>query len=483
MRSIHPEWQHTLELQTSGRFVQDSAHPTPPHGRQPTTVAQLSRTFGAAIATDGELSLSHDTGKIGKMQMQSQPTGAKSQSSNNFDSLRLIFAVMVIFSHSFPLTRGSNDTEPLSRLTFGQVNFGNVSVWSFFVISGFLITQSWQRSPKIVKYLKRRFGRIYPGFAVASLVTALLVVPIAAAPATYHPVSLQSYILTALRLKIFDFPPVFLNNPESNILNGSLWSIGYEFWCYLGVLALGLTGLLGRKSVVVAIFVLAIAGHLYIDITGWSRSGGIVGEILGFPPFWFVVLPFFMAGMLFHIYGGKQLLTPRYLLLAAAALVASVFIPHALIVTVPTCGAYLLMGLAYLPSLHPLNLGRFGDFSYGTYLYAYPIQQLLVMRAHGHISPWLLFAESAPLTLIVGALSWFLVEQHFMNRSSLLKHEGILPVKTAATSENLKRLSTYQLPSKLETLNPPSAATHTARTQHGAETLASSTLKTDLPTP
>ena len=73
--------------------------------------------------------------------MQSQPASAKSQNSNNFDSLRLIFAVMVIFSHSFPLTRGSNDTEPLSRLTFGQVNFGNVSVWSFFVISGFLITQ------------------------------------------------------------------------------------------------------------------------------------------------------------------------------------------------------------------------------------------------------------------------------------------------------------------------------------------------------
>jgi hypothetical protein len=79
--------------------------------------------------------------------------------------------------------------------------------------------------------------------------------------------------------------------------------------------------------------------------------------------------------------------------------------------------------------------------------------------------------------------SWFLVEQHFMNRSSLLKHEDILPAKTIATSEDLKRLSSNKLPSNVETFNASIAATHTARSQHGAETLASSTLKTGLPTP
>jgi hypothetical protein len=78
--------------------------------------------------------------------------------------------------------------------------------------------------------------------------------------------------------------------------------------------------------------------------------------------------------------------------------------------------------------------------------------------------------------------SWCLVEQHFMNRSSLLKHEGILSAKSTATSENLSRLSSHQLPSNLETFNSPVAVTPTARSRHGAETLASSTLKTDLPT-
>jgi len=66
---------------------------------------------------------------------------------SNFDTLRLLFAVLVILSHSFSLGRGSSDTEPLSKLTRGEVTFGNLGVWAFFCISGYLITQSWTRSP------------------------------------------------------------------------------------------------------------------------------------------------------------------------------------------------------------------------------------------------------------------------------------------------------------------------------------------------
>jgi peptidoglycan/LPS O-acetylase OafA/YrhL len=347
---------------------------------------------------------------------------------NNFDSLRLIFAVLVILSHSFPLTRGSNETEPLSVLTHRQVTFGNIGVWAFFVISGFLITKSWQRSPKVITYLKRRIARIYPGFATAAILTALIVVPIAADPSTYFPVTLRSFLLSTVRLQAFEFPRVFVNNPGANALNGSLWSVPYEFWCYLGVMALGLSSLLNRRWLIVALFFAVIGLHMYMDISGWAPSGAVLGQIFGYPPFWATVLPFYLAGTLFHIFGGYDLLRRPWLIAAGAILVVSNFVPHGLILTMPVCGSYLLMGLAYLPLLHPLNLGRFGDFSYGTYLYAFPIQQLLVMYAHGHISPWRLFAEAAPITLLVGALSWLLVERHFLDRSSQLKHEGIVPV-------------------------------------------------------
>jgi peptidoglycan/LPS O-acetylase OafA/YrhL len=98
---------------------------------------------------------------------------------NNFDTLRLLFATLVIYSHSFPVTRGSNITEPLYRFTGGQVTFGMASVWSFFIISGFLITQSWVRSPNAFRFLRRRISRIFPGFVVATLLCAVIVHPIA----------------------------------------------------------------------------------------------------------------------------------------------------------------------------------------------------------------------------------------------------------------------------------------------------------------
>ncbi len=362
---------------------------------------------------------------------------------NNFDSLRLIFAVLVILSHSFPLTRASNATEPLSVLTHGQITFGNISVWAFFVISGFLITQSWQRSPKVVKFLRRRVGRIYPGFAVAGALTALVVVPLAVDPGASHHVSILSYVLNTLRLQIFATPPVFVHNPMANALNGSLWSVPYEFWCYLGVMTLGLTGLLRRKSVVVALFVAVLGLHLYMDITGWAPAGSFLGQIFGYPPFWATVLPFYLAGTLFQIYGGYPLLRRPWMAAAAVVLIASNFLPHGLALTMPICGSYLLMGLAYLPWLHPLNLGRFGDFSYGTYLYAFPIQQFLVQHAHGQITPLTLFAEATPLTLLAGALSWHLVERHFLQRSSQLKHEG-LAIPSPVVAKSLKSVQSSE---------------------------------------
>ncbi len=351
-------------------------------------------------------------------------TATKSTSShagNSFDTLRLIFAVLVIFSHSFDLGRGSDKREPLYVLTHGQITFGNVSVWAFFVISGFLIAQSWTRSPKPLKFMKRRVARIYPGFIVAALLTALIVVPIAADPATRRPIAMGNFLLQTLRLQVFDTSPVFVHNAWPNALNGSLWSVPFEFWCYIGILVLGVTGLLLRRWLVVTLFAAVIAWHLYLSITGWMPGGKILGVIFGFPLFWAIVLPFFLAGSLFHLFGGTVLLRKPLLLAALALLIVSNFIPHALIVTLPVCGAYLLLGLAYLPLLRPLNLARFGDFSYGTYLYAFPIQQLIVKFAGGTMAPMKLFLLAAPLSVGIGALSWFVVERRFLTGSLSLK--------------------------------------------------------------
>ena len=334
---------------------------------------------------------------------------------NNFDSLRLIFALLVIFSHAFPLGLGSYATEPLYVLTRGQTQFGNLSVWGFFVISGFFITQSWLRSPSAIKFLKHRIGRIYPGFTVVALLCALIIVPIASDAHTYTQVSLRHFFFHTLRLNIWEMPPVFMKNAEHSP-NGSLWSIPYEFWCYLGVLILGLCHLIRLRYLLLAVFVSVIGWRLDMDITGWNPTGGILENIFGNAATWATVLPFFLAGMLFDLFGGHALLRAPIAILALLVLITSYFIPHGLIVSLPTCGAYALMQIAYLPALNPLNLGRYGDFSYGVYLYAYPVQQLLVMHAGGRMSPYENFAFAAPISLALGALSWFLIERHFVSR-------------------------------------------------------------------
>ena len=342
--------------------------------------------------------------------------------TNNFDSIRLVLAVLVILSHAFPLGRGSNATEPLFALTHGQTTIGELSVWGFFVISGFLITQSWIRSPSPISYLKRRAGRIYPGFIVLSLLSALVIVPIASSARIYPQLSVAN-IANVLRLQEFQTPPVFSKN-VTHAMNGSLWSIPYEFWCYLGVLFLGMSRLLHRRCFVIVVFFLVIALHVFMEISGWNPGGKIFAQIFGYPRFWPIVLPFFLAGMLFQLFGGRTLIRSSLIPVALIILVASYFIPHGVAIAMPICGSYLLLALAYLAALHPLNLGRYGDFSYGVYLYAFPIEQLVVMAAGGHMSPLVLFALATPITLLIGSLSWFLVERHFLSKSSQLKHEG-----------------------------------------------------------
>src|SRR4051794_11831245 len=93
--------------------------------------------------------------------------------SNNFDFFRLAMATLVIYSHTFPLLYGSNQgIEPLARVTGGQLTFGALAVDVFFIISGFLITMSWQHSRGTFDFLKRRLRRIAPAYLCAMLLMA-----------------------------------------------------------------------------------------------------------------------------------------------------------------------------------------------------------------------------------------------------------------------------------------------------------------------
>lgn len=340
---------------------------------------------------------------------------------NNFDALRLAMAFLVLFSHSFALRFGSEDSEPMSLATNGYYNSGNVGVWVFFIISGFLIAHSHARSPSLRSYAAKRVLRIYPAYLVATSVCAFVVTPLFAPPGfTLGAAELVRTIGANLLLaNHFPIPDLFTTNPVHGV-NGALWSIRFEFLCYIGVALIGVIALPARRFALPLLYALIVATWCWLDITGRKPGGPEwLREWIGWPYSWFRVLPNFLAGMI--IYHWRDRL-PRSTPLMLSGLAAAFLAFHlggrdpagivAAHVLAPPALAYALFWLAFHPRIDLSHTARFGDFSYGTYLYAFPIQQMLVATT---ALPFALFVLlSLVLALAAGIVSWWLVERHFL---------------------------------------------------------------------
>jgi peptidoglycan/LPS O-acetylase OafA/YrhL len=150
---------------------------------------------------------------------------------NNFDVLRIVFAWFVVISHSYFLN-GASISDPLGWATNNYLIFSYIGVKGFFVISGYLIFQSLIRSRSLMEYLTKRALRIFPGLVVAvflTLVATYFVYPKKDIPYFLDP-AIYSYFRDNILLFIshFDIPGVF-ENMKSTALNGSLWTIKFEF--------------------------------------------------------------------------------------------------------------------------------------------------------------------------------------------------------------------------------------------------------------
>jgi peptidoglycan/LPS O-acetylase OafA/YrhL len=338
-----------------------------------------------------------------------------SMRNNNIDALRLLLAVLVIFSHSYALGLGSEAREPLALATRGQLTLGNLAVDWFFVLSGFLIAQSWERLGAWRPFMLKRIKRIYPGFVVAAALCSWLVVPVASRDySTYTLAHLVDFLAKVPRLLLPSYRSAFVHNAYPGAVDGSLWSIPYEFWCYVGVALMGGVGLLRHRGWVALLFALAIPIHMVFAITRAHPGGGFLGVVLGYPPLWAMMLPLYLAGVVYYQFRAWLRPRPSAALVAGAGLVVAARIPHAMVVALPTLGTYLLFCLAFSKRIRLYGFAKHGDFSYGVYLYAFPIQQLIVEWAGGSMGPWSLFLCALSPALLVGAASWFLVERRFV---------------------------------------------------------------------
>ena len=344
---------------------------------------------------------------------------ASAQQPNNFDFLRLALSLLVLFSHCYPLGTGTEEFEPLHRWTRGQMTGGALAVDLFFVMSGFLITASAERakgSHALRGFFRKRFQRIYPAFLVAAVADVVVVLPLSGGKmlvgSTWWRVG--DFALQTLRLREFDYAGAFSGNPYPGAINGSLWSVQFEFWCYVGVALLVAGGLLRRRMILLSAFVAALIVSVLFQTCGWVFGGKWLGVMLGSPQLWARLLPLYLAGVVFYLWRDRVRLDWIGALVAAGLLVAACFVSSGWTALFPLAGSYLVFFVAFSPDIRMYGFGRAGDFSYGTYLYAFPVAQLF-MKEFGHpVAPWVLFLFAAPTTLVIAAASWFGVERRFL---------------------------------------------------------------------
>jgi len=352
-------------------------------------------------------------------------------SRNNFDFCRFWLSILVIFAHSFALADGNEDHEPLRVLTNAQIDSGSLAVNCFFAISGYLITHSWLRSKSTTDFLLKRVLRIYPGFIVAVLIGLFCVEPIASEHFTLTIRNFLALVVNLVILRRTELSGGFPDNPLPFAINGSLWSIPYEFKCYLAVMLLGGLGLFNRRKWlnVILLIVFIIGGMVYPLLNAPFFERGAFAVVVGNASNWFIVFPYFLAGMTFYLFEHRIPASARWAMSAFIALVVAAMLPPLGRLIFPFAIPYVLFWLAFRPNVRLQNWACFGDFSYGIYLYAFPIQQLIVSQIHG-IGPISLFLIATPLSVVAGVISWHLVEKHFLK----LKHR--LPSRSLNIAPN-----------------------------------------------
>lgn len=341
---------------------------------------------------------------------------------NSLDFIRFAAAVAVIFYHAYPYALGYQPIDLVGQLTNNQLTLGSLAVTIFFIISGFLVAASMDRSQNAIAYVKARLLRIYPGLIVLVLVTIFVVGPL------FTSMSLGDYFrdrYTFGYLKVlllynpvqYRLNDVFLHNAYSLMLNGSLWTLFWEMLCYGLVLALWLARGLNKRGVLLVLIALVFIYWYDLSINPYIGANDtllqFIGKLLPTDVQVFVLMAVpFAGGMFFYFYRDQIVMRRRCVLLGIACAVPFIVLGKWLnVFWTPTFGVYILFYGASSPRSPFQRFARYGDFSYGMYIYAPLVHQSITYLFGGTMDPMLNFVLTATLTLIPAVLSWHLVEK------------------------------------------------------------------------
>jgi peptidoglycan/LPS O-acetylase OafA/YrhL len=330
------------------------------------------------------------------------------EDNNNFGFLRLFLSILVILSHCPEALDGNRSRELLTRI-FGSVSFGELAVDGFFLISGFLIVKSLLQSKSYPEYLLKRLLRIYPGFCVAFGVSLLIGLLAGGKMGTAHNGCLN--VIRALSLHTPQMSGAFAGVANS-ALNVPMWSVSYEFRCYILVVVLAVLGIIKNRRFYLLITIALLLGLL----SQWEcRLPPQMEAVFGNVRKSIRLCAAFCCGGAFYLFRDRISYTRNAAIAATAVLLPLMFICRVAETALLILGGYLLFCFAFKVKSQKLNrIGREVDLSYGIYLYAWPIQNLLIWYYRSNISPTLLFAITTTMASAMAYASWSLVEAPFL---------------------------------------------------------------------
>ncbi|MFF5976872.1 acyltransferase family protein [Streptomyces sp. NPDC012769] len=359
---------------------------------------------------------------------------------NSLGFLRLALATAVVVSHARILGYGGK--EHLLGFSHGQLTLGTISVYGFFVLSGILVSRSGARLP-VGRYFWHRVLRILPGFWVCLLFTAFVAAPFlhwyvrGDLGGFSGPAGPLDYVQAnwSLAMRQYDISGILteLRGSGAQVYNsafdGALWSLRYEFLCYVGVAVLAVTGVLtrARRAVLLVTAVLFwLVARQALDKPFWhGPSEARYFEAVELPllgvvtPAYTIYLGLaFCLGVLIELYRDRIPVSDWLGAASLAVVAGSLHYGYFFVFGIPAF-AYALVWLAIRLPAPFRRIGARNDYSYGIYIYGFVVQQVLAVIGWTRWGMPAYLGLTMVFTLILAAASWHLVERPALRMKDL----------------------------------------------------------------
>ena len=352
------------------------------------------------------------------------------KNTSGFDYLRILLAISVIVVHSWVTSYGA---EGGRAIWVGWSRpFVAIVLPMFFALSGFLVVGSLLRSQSILEFLSLRAIRIAPALFVEVTIGALILGPLLTSFTLgqyFSDPKFISYGLNVFGDIQYKLPGLFLNNPDPDMVNRQLWTIPAELECYLLITILAIVGVVRRPK----LFLLFSLGMVvFMTAYKWESD-----DLYAFDnvPLRSLMLAFLFGIAFFRLQDHIRLNAVWLIAAIVLSYVCLYFRSLSYVATIPI--AYLTV---YLGLLNPRKtiLNYAGDYSYGLYLYGYPVQQTFVYLFPDLRIWWVNSIVCVAVGLCFAAFSWHLVESRVLGqKAAMIKKVRSLVAAMTATRQRL----------------------------------------------